>query len=328
VHDGLAGRRFRAPWNVVIIQASPFPAAQFSGTISRRRATATEMVAANPLLRSSHKTRLRLAHGDEPAPRVVQIAGSDPAELADAALRNVEEGAQIVDLNMGCPAKKVCNVAAGSALLRDERLVGRILDRVVRAVDVPVTLKMRTGWSPENRNGVRVARIAAAAGIAAIAVHGRTRACGYGGHAEYATIRAIKQAVRVPVLANGDIDGAVKARQVLDATGADGVMIGRAANGNPFIFRELNHFLATGSCAAPPAAAEWRAVILEHLDALYALYGEAHGVRIARKHLAWYLKSRPGGARFWARVSRIEEARAQRDLTAAFLAQTCLERAA
>jgi tRNA-dihydrouridine synthase B len=249
---------------------------------------ASEMVTSDVRLWHTPKSRRRMDHDGEPEPRVVQIAGGEPAMMAEAARRNVDLGAQIIDINMGCPAKKVCNRAAGSALLRDETLVADILAAVVRAVGVPVTLKMRTGWDAANRNGVRVARLAEGLGIQALAVHGRTRADHYQGDAEYATIRAIKQAVRIPVFANGDIDSGAKARAVLEETGADAVMIGRAAQGRPWIFREMRHFLTTGRHCAPPAHAEVRDIMLAHLDQLYAFYGEHAGVRVARKHLGWY----------------------------------------
>jgi len=249
---------------------------------------ASEMVTSDVRLWHTQKSRLRMDHAGEPEPRVVQIAGGEPQAMAEAARRNRDLGAQIIDINMGCPAKKVCNRAAGSALLRDEPLVGAILAAVVRAVDIPVTLKMRTGWDPATRNGLAVARMAEASGIAALAIHGRTRADRYEGQAEYATIRAIKQAVGIPVFANGDIDSGAKARAVLEETGADGVMIGRAAQGRPWIFREIRHFLATGRDLPAPAAAEVRDIMLGHLEQLYAFYGEHAGVRVARKHLGWY----------------------------------------
>jgi len=235
--------------------------------------------------------------------------------LADAARYNVDHGAQIIDINMGCPAKKVCNVYAGSALLQDEPLVARIVDAVVKAVDVPVTLKIRTGWNRENRNGVRIAKIAEDAGIAALAVHGRTRADAYEGEAEYETIAAIKQSIRIPVLANGDIDSPQKARHVLDVTRCDAVMIGRAAQGRPWIFREVARYLATGDLVTPPAPAEVRDILLGHLADLYAFYGEHQGVRIARKHLGWYAKDRPENAAFRAVVNRAESAVEQVRLT-------------
>ncbi len=249
---------------------------------------ASEMVTSDVRLWHTRKSRLRMVHEGEPEPRVVQIAGGEVAMMAEAARRNRDLGAHIIDINMGCPAKKVCNRAAGSALLRDEALVAGILGAVVRAVDVPVTLKMRTGWDPAHRNGVRIARLAEEAGIASLAVHGRTRADRYEGAAEYATIREIKAAVSIPVFANGDIDSGAKARAVLEETGADGVMIGRAAQGRPWIFREIRNFLATGSSLGEPDAAEVRDIMLTHLEQLYAFYGEHAGLRVARKHLGWY----------------------------------------
>lgn len=249
---------------------------------------ASEMVTADVRLWHTEKSRHRMDHEGEPEPRAVQIAGAEPAMMAEAAARNVDAGAQIIDINMGCPAKKVCNKLAGSALLKDEALVGRILEAVVRAVDVPVTLKTRTGWSPEQRNGVRVAKIAEEAGIRALAIHGRTRACMYQGAAEYETIREIKSRVKIPVFANGDISAPELARDVLARTGADGLMIGRAAQGRPWIFREVNFFLESGRSAAPVARSEVRDILLAHLEALYSFYGEDKGVRVARKHLSWY----------------------------------------
>lgn len=251
----------------------------------------SEMTTSDPKLWSTRKSLHRMDHAGEPAPVSVQIAGADPARLADAARHNVEQGARLIDINMGCPAKKVCNAWAGSALLQDEALVARILAAVVRAVDVPVTLKIRTGWDPQHRNGVAIARLAETNGIAALAVHGRTRSEMYLGAAEYETIAAIKAAVRIPVLANGDVDGPVKARAVLDATGADALMIGRAAQGRPWIFGEIAHFLATGEILPEPAPERVRDILLGHLAELYAFYGEGQGVRIARKHVGWYLKS-------------------------------------
>jgi len=247
-----------------------------------------EMLTADSRLWHSSKSRRRMDHAGEPEPRIVQIAGGEPSMMAEAARRNVDLGAQIIDINMGCPAKKVCNRAAGSALMRDEALVADILATVVRAVDVPVTLKMRTGWDVAQRNGPRIARIAEDLGVQALAVHGRTRADHYQGAAEYATIRAIKEAVRIPVFANGDIDSGAKARAVLEETGADAVMIGRAAQGRPWIFREIRHFLTSGRNLPEPARAEVRDIMLTHLDQLYAFYGEQAGVRVARKHLGWY----------------------------------------
>jgi tRNA-dihydrouridine synthase B len=249
---------------------------------------ASEMLTSDTRLWNTPKSRLRMSHEGEPEPRVVQLAGSDSQALAQAARINVELGAQIIDLNMGCPAKKVCGKLCGSALLRDESLVARILEAVVNAVDVPVTLKIRTGWDRNNRNGVRIARIAEACGIRALAVHGRTRADFYEGDAEYETIRDIKSVVTMPVFANGDIDTAKKARKVLDFTGADGVMLGRASHGAPWIFRSVNTYLESGIAAPALSRTEVRDIILAHLVSLYAFYGEDSGVRIARKHLGWY----------------------------------------
>ena len=285
----------------------------------------TEMTTSDPRLWQTRKSRRRMDHADEPAPVSVQIAGYDPAMLADAARYNADQGAQIIDINMGCPAKKVCNVYAGSALLQDEPLVARILAAVVRAVDVPVTLKIRTGWNRANRNGVRVATIAQDSGIAALAVHGRTRADLYEGDAEYDTIATIKQAVSIPVLANGDVNTPQKARAVLDHTGCDGLLVGRAAQGRPWIFREIAHYLATGELLAPPPADEVCAILCGHLEALYAFYGEPAGVRIARKHLGWYVKdpavhARAGSAAFRAVVNRADSAAEQLRLTRDYFA--------
>jgi tRNA-dihydrouridine synthase B len=237
---------------------------------------------------SSPKSQQRMNHDGEPEPRVVQLAGADPQALAAAARANVALGAQIIDLNMGCPAKKVCGRFCGSALLTDEALVARILDAVVNAVDVPVTLKIRTGWDREHRNGVNIACIAESCGVAALAVHGRTRADLFAGSAEYQTIRDITARVRIPVFANGDIDTPQKAREVLDFTGADGVMIGRASHGAPWFFRAVNQYLRDGNATRALLRAEVRDIILAHLDSLYRFYGEESGVRIARKHLGWY----------------------------------------
>jgi len=272
----------------------------------------SEMVSSRPELRGSRKSRLRLDHAGEPGPVSVQIAGADPAAMADAARDNVALGAQIIDINMGCPAKKVCSVYAGSALLENEPLVARILAAVVAAVNVPVTLKIRTGPSPDRRNAVRIARLAESSGVRLLAIHGRTRACGFGGHAEYDTIAEVKSRVSIPVIANGDIETPQEAREVLARTGADGLMIGRAAFGRPWLFREIEHFLATGEALPPPGVAEVRAVVAEHLEGLYALYGEAQGLRVARKHLGWYARRLPGGEQFRARVVRLEEAATQR----------------
>lgn len=279
----------------------------------------SEMVSANSLLWGSEKTRRRADHAGEVEPRNVQIMGADPKLLAAAARHNVDNGAQIIDINMGCPAKKVCNVAAGSALLRDEALVARILQAVVATVpEVPVTLKIRTGWDRQSKNGVTIARLAEDCGIAAIAVHGRTRADGYSGEAEYDTIAAIKTSVRIPVIANGDITSPEKARRVLDATGADGLMIGRAAQGRPWIFREIAHYLATGGRLPEPTLSDIRDILLGHLDTLYDFYGEYSGVRMARKHIAWYSKGLRHGAAFRQQANRADEAILQRRLVEEF----------
>jgi tRNA-dihydrouridine synthase B len=271
----------------------------------------SEMVASDPRLRATPKSQRRTDHRGEVEPVVVQIAGSDPVQMADAARYNVDRGAQIIDINMGCPAKKVCNVAAGSALLRNETLVAEILAAVVAAVSVPVTLKIRTGWSREQRNAVRVARIAEDAGIAALSVHGRTRECGFVGAVEYHTIREVKCAVGLPVTANGDIDSAERAREVLEQTGADAIMIGRAAQGRPWIFREIRHFLDRGEYLPPPLVEEIHEVILEHLGDHYSLYGEDVGVRTVRKHLGWYAAGLAGGEAFRNEVNRLDTAAAQ-----------------
>lgn len=275
----------------------------------------SEMTTSDPRFWATAKSRHRMDHAGEPAPVSVQIAGTVPAVMADAARHNVDHGAQVIDINMGCPAKKVCNAWAGSALMRDEALVGRILDAVVNAVDVPVTLKIRTGWAADAKNALAIARIAESAGIAALAIHGRTRDQQYTGFAEYDTIAEVKSALTIPVMANGDIDSPRKAADVLAYTRCDAVMIGRAAQGRPWIFREIAHFLATGEELPPPSLAEVRDVLLGHLEALHAFYGEASGVRIARKHLGWYAKDRPENAAFRAVVNRAETADAQLRLT-------------
>jgi len=272
----------------------------------------SEMVASNPRLWGTEKSRRRTDHCGEVRPVAVQIAGADPALMADAAQYNVARGAEIIDINMGCPAKKVCNAAAGSALLANESLVAAIVDAVVRAVDVPVTLKIRTGTDPAHRNALAIARIAEDAGIRALAVHGRTRACAYVGAVEYDTIRAVKQSVSIPVIANGDIATPEQAAHVLAYTGADAVMIGRAAQGRPWIFREIGHYLVFGAHLLPPTVAEARAAIAEHLDDHYHFYGEADGVRIARKHLGWYTKDLAGGDAFRREVNAVERAAEQR----------------
>lgn len=272
----------------------------------------SEMVSSNSLLWGSAKTKRRADHAGEVEPRNVQIMGADPKLMADAARYNVDHGAQIIDINMGCPAKKVCNVAAGSALLRDEGLVRRILEAVVGAVpEVPVTLKFRTGWDRAHKNGVTIARLAQDIGIQSLAVHGRTRADGYSGEAEYDTIAAIKASVNIPVIANGDITTPQKAKYVLDYTRADGLMIGRAAQGRPWIFRDINHYLVTGKLLPEPSAQEVRDILLGHLNNLYAFYGEYTGVRMARKHIAWYSKGKRNGAAFRQEVNRVEGAAQQ-----------------
>jgi tRNA-dihydrouridine synthase B len=275
----------------------------------------SEMTTSDPRLWRTRKSQTRLDHAGEPAPIGVQIAGSDPAMLAAAACHAVDHGAQIVDINMGCPAKKVCNAWAGSALLQDEALVARILSAVVAAVDVPVTLKIRTGWNSANKNGVRIARLAEECGIQALSVHGRTRDMLYTGEAEYETIAAIKRTVSIPVIANGDVTSPEKAREVLASTGADALMIGRAAQGRPWLFREIAHFLATGERLPSPPVGFVRDTLLEHVRALHDLYGELAGVRIARKHLAWYAKDRPENTAFRAVVNRAETAEEQLRLT-------------
>lgn len=266
----------------------------------------SEMVSSNSLLWGSEKTKRRANHDGETDPRSVQIAGAEPAMMAEAARHNADNGAQLIDINMGCPAKKVCNVMAGSALLQNERLVGEILEAVVNAVDIPVTLKIRTGWDRDNRNAVNIARIAEQAGIQALAIHGRTRADAYKGEAEYDTIAEVKSRIVIPVIANGDINSPEKARHVLDYTGADAVMIGRAAQGRPWIFREIDHYLNTGSLLAEPSLPEIRDILIEHLDNLYAFYGEYTGVRMARKHISWYSKGQTHGAAFRDAVNRVE----------------------
>lgn len=258
----------------------------------------SEMVTSNSLLYGSEKTRRRANHEGEVDPISVQIAGADPKMMAEAAKYNVDNGAQIIDINMGCPAKKICNVMAGSALLKDEPLVSQILKAVVNAVDVPVTLKIRTGWDKQNRNAIAVAKMAEDIGIQALAMHGRTRACLYMGDAEYDTIAAVKQAINIPLIANGDITTPEKAKFVLDYTGADAVMIGRAAQGRPWIFRETAHYLETGTHMLPPTVDEIHQVMLAHLHDLYDFYGDLTGMRVARKHISWYTKGLAGSANF------------------------------
>ena len=278
----------------------------------------SEMVSSNSALRGSKQTLRRMDHRGEAEPRSIQIAGAEPQMMADAAQFNVDHGAQIIDINMGCPAKKVCNVMAGSALLKDEVLVGQILEAVVRAVDVPVTLKIRTGWNMENRNAIAIARIAERSGIQALAVHGRTRECAYRGEAEYETIAAVRQSVAMPVIANGDIGSPQKAQQVLEQTGADAIMIGRAAQGRPWIFREIEHYLKTGELLPEPDVEEIRSVMKNHLSNLYEFYGEFTGVRVARKHIAWYSKGQTGGAAFRNQINQLDSSEAQLQLTDQF----------
>ncbi len=274
----------------------------------------SEMVTSNSLLYGSAKTLRRANHDGEVAPIAVQIAGADPRMMAEAARHNVDRGAQIIDINMGCPAKKVCNVMAGSALMQDEALVGRILDAVVAAIpDTPVTLKFRTGWNVANKNAPAIARIAESAGVRAVAIHGRTRCQQYTGEAEYDTIAMVKTLVKIPVIANGDINTPEKAREVLEATGADGIMIGRAAQGRPWLFREIEHYLKTGERLPPAEAAEIHAILMAHLDDLYAFYGIETGVKVARKHISWYTKGLVGSAAFRKRMNTLPDAGRQRE---------------
>jgi tRNA-dihydrouridine synthase B len=286
---------------------------------------ATEMLSSNPQLLDSPLSTMRRAHRDEPEPRVVQIAGADPVTLASFARFNADEGAQVIDINMGCPAKKVLRQAAGSALLRDEKLVETLLKAVVAAVDVPVTLKIRTGWSPDMRNGVTIARIAEDCGIAALAVHGRTRACMFNGDAEYDTMAAIKQAIRIPMTANGDITSPEKARAVLAHTGADAVMIGRGARGRPWIFREIEHFLCTGTHLPPTPLLQIHRIVRAHLQEIHAFYGEHMGLGYARKHTAWYLERYSGARQFRAEFNRVDSAAAQIELIDRFFSEPACE---
>jgi tRNA-dihydrouridine synthase B len=272
---------------------------------------ASEMLSANPRLWQTPKSRRRMDHAGEPSPRMVQIAGFDPKMMADAARHNVDAGAQIIDINMGCPAKKVCNKLAGSALLQDEALVARILHSVVQAVSVPVTLKTRTGWDRDHKNGIRIAHIAEDSGIQALAVHGRTRTDLYQGVAEHQTVAAIKAAVKIPVFANGDIDTPERARDILAATGCDGIMIGRAAQGRPWIFDEVNFFLNSGQSRPNLALEKVRDIMRAHLEDLYSFYGDETGVRVARKHLSWYFQQHPGQEALRNRLVQIETPREQ-----------------
>jgi len=279
----------------------------------------SEMVSSHSLLWGSVKTLRRADHTGEPFPRSVQIVGSDPEQMAAAARYNVDQGADIIDINMGCPAKKICGVLAGSALLKDESKIAQILTSVVKAVDVPVTLKIRTGWDTKSRNGVSVAKIAEECGIQALVVHGRTRACAYSGSVEYETIRAIKATVSMPVIANGDIQTPEQAKEVLSYTSADGVMIGRAARGRPWLFQQIHHFLKMGEHLPDP---EGRLeIFLEHLTSLYDFYGIRTGALIARKHLAWYAKGLPGAAAYRAEVNRLDTFEQQVAITQEYFSQ-------
>ena len=308
-HIPLANRLFVAPMAGVTDR----PFRQLCKALGAGYAV-SEMVTSRKDLWNSLKTSRRANHEGEPGPIAVQIAGTDAPMMAEAAVYNVERGAQIIDINMGCPAKKVCNKWAGSALMQNEALAVEIAAAVVEACapfNVPVTLKMRTGWCQEHKNAVQLARQFEAVGIQMLTVHGRTREQGYKGHAEYDTIAAVKAAVKVPVVANGDITSPEKARDVLAATGADAIMIGRAAQGRPWIFREIGHFLATGEHLAPPLVAEVRRLLLDHLHDHYSLYGELTGVRSARKHIAWYLRALPGGEAFRQHINTIEDSATQ-----------------
>ncbi|MFW2405016.1 MAG: tRNA dihydrouridine synthase DusB [Gammaproteobacteria bacterium] len=276
---------------------------------------ATEMTLASHGVRATARAGSRLDFSGTSGLRAVQIAGSEPAMMADAAREAAQLGAQIIDINMGCPAKKVCRKLAGSALLKDEDLVRKILDAVVEASRVPVTLKIRTGWNSDNRNGVRIARIAEQSGVMALAVHGRTRACGYKGEAEYETIRKIKSAVNIPVFANGDIDTPEKALRVLNITKADGVMIGRGAQGQPWLFNQITNFILEKVHVPAPSIETQRDIILSHLDAMYRFYGERIGVRVAKKHLTWYCKSLTNSNDFRFRFVRAESSKEQMQLT-------------
>ena len=281
----------------------------------------SEMVSSNSLLWGSEKTKRRADHTGEDEPRSVQIMGADPQMMAEAARYNAGNGAQIIDINMGCPAKKVCNVAAGSALMKDESMVKEILNAVVNAVDIPVTLKIRTGWDRDNRNGLQIARIAEDSGIQALAVHGRTRADGYSGEAEYETIATIKQEIGIPVIANGDISSPQKAAEVLEQSGADALMVGRAAQGKPWIFRSILHYLESGKLLPDPATDEIRDLLIGHLKNLYEFYGERTGVRVARKHISWYSKGQRHGAAFRQLVNRVESTEEQLRMTYDFFEQ-------
>ncbi len=278
----------------------------------------SEMISSNSLLWGSEKTRRRANHDGEVSPISVQIAGSDPEMMAKAARYNASQGAQIIDINMGCPAKKICNVMAGSALLQDEILVGKILNTIVKAVDIPVTLKIRTGWDTKQKNALAIAHIAEDAGIQALAIHGRTRACAYKGQAEYDTIATVKAAINIPVIANGDISTPIKAKEVLEYTGVDAIMIGRAAQGRPWIFREIDHYLSTGNHLPTPQVNEIHSILIDHLHDLYNFYGEYSGVRIARKHISWYTKGLVGSAAFRHAMNQLQTVEQQISATHTF----------
>lgn len=278
----------------------------------------SEMVGSTSFVRGSEKTKRRANHEGEVTPVSVQIAGADPRMMAEAAKINADLGADIIDINMGCPAKKVCNMAAGSALLKNESLVAEILEAVVNAVSIPVTLKIRTGWSPEERNGIAIAKIAEQSGIQALAVHGRTRSCFFKGQAEYGTIAAIKNETKLPIIANGDIDSAEKAKEVLKQTNADAIMIGRAAQGQPWIFRQINHYLAQGDLLPNPSPAEIRQILFQHIENLYEFYGEYTGILMARKHVSWYTKGQPESAKFRDAFNRLQSIEQQRMSAQAF----------
>ena len=279
--------------------------------------TVSEMLTAETDLWHTYKSRQRCVQASEQSPHAIQIAGSNPEKMGDAARQCADQGAQIIDINMGCPAKKVCNVLAGSALLKNEKLVSAILQAVVRAVPIPVTLKIRTGWDRNNKNALKIAHIAEDCGIQALTIHGRTRADRFSGRAEYQTIRQVKQQIRIPVFANGDIDNPAKAKAVLEYTQADGLYIGRASRGNPWLFREINYFLTTGKNLPLPSMSQKQQTILQHLRAIYRFYGEQHGIRIARKHLSWYLKT--DFPLFWQKLCRIESAKKQYNQTEKYL---------
>ncbi len=280
----------------------------------------SEMVGANSLLHGSEKTKRRANHDGETRPCSVQIVGADPKMMGQAAAHNEAEGAEIIDINMGCPAKKVCNTLSGSALLKDEPLVARILNEIVKSVKIPVTLKIRTGWDPSHRNGVNIAKMAQDCGIAALAIHGRTRSCMFNGEAEYDTIAAIKQAVSIPIIANGDITTPEKAKWVLERTGADAIMIGRAAQGRPWIFNEIMHYLKFNEHLPEPSVATIRDVMINHMKNLYEFYGEARGILVARKHVSWYSKGQRHGGAFRHAFNQLSSAEAQLESADLFFA--------